>query len=334
MIRRKHLTTLLVALAATAGTVRAEVSSHPCMMALAQGSLEESRAQFSEALALFEQARKEPVCEVEAQIGMARTFNGMNEHKKAVAAAEWVLGHSDDAELLAEAQYEIGRALHKPGRRMNAGKTAAAEAYRQAVELSEGRHRGAVRALMRLYEETRQEDLLAEIQERYPDIRASTRARRMRTVTAKKKAAPPAPGEPAPGAQEPLEGGDVTVVSSRDCATRKEAAALDTWTLDLPRFCGPGTDSDTGNRPSKVDAPQPQYTEEDRKARNQGAVEFEALAGADGKIEAVRIVASVSPGLDKSALDAVCKWRFEPAEDAEGRPARYYYCGTVNFRLQ
>jgi TonB family protein len=246
-----------------------------------------------------------------------------------VTAAEWVVGHSDEPELLAEAYYEIGRALHKPGRRMTKEKTAAEEAYRQAVERSEGRHRGAIRALMRLYEETLQEDRLAEIKERFPDVRASTRAQQLRAVAPKKKPAPAAAaGEPRAG-DDPRAAG-----SSRDCSTRDAVAPPELWKLDLPRFCGPARDGDTARRPEKISAPQPQYTEEDRKARRQGAVEFEALAGADGGIEAVRIVASISPGLDEATLDAVCKWRFDPAKDAEGKPLRTYYCGAVNFRLQ
>ncbi|MEE8526333.1 MAG: TonB family protein [Thermoanaerobaculia bacterium] len=318
----KHLAIIVLALTGTAGTVRADVSSHPCMMALAQGSLEERRAQFSQALALFEQARKEPVCEIEAQIGMARTFNSMNDHKDAVIAAEWVLDHSDDPELLAEAQYEIGRALHKPGRRMTADKTAAAEAYLQAVELSEGRHRGAVRALMRLYEETRQEDRLAEIQERYPDIRASTRARQVRTVTPKKKNGPAA-GKPGP----------VVAQGSADCSTR-EAAPAEDWELDLPRFCGSGPDQETGRQPRKLSSPTPEYPEEDRKARTQGTVKFEALVGTDGEVEAVRIVEGVSPGLDAATIASACQWRWEPAEGADGQPSRFYICGTTSFRVQ
>jgi len=202
MTTRKTLACLLL-LAAFGAEAHADVTSHPCMMALAQGSLEERRAQFQQALVLFEQARKEPLCEVEAQIGLARTLNSMNEHKDALAAGEWVVDHSDDSDLLAEAYYEIGRALHKPGKRMTEDKTAAEEAYRKAVEQSEGRHRGAIRALMRLYQETRQEDRLAEIQEQHPDIRASTRAQQIRTVRAKKKPAPAAGESAAAAGKEP-----------------------------------------------------------------------------------------------------------------------------------
>jgi outer membrane biosynthesis protein TonB len=341
MTTRKTLACLLL-LAAFGAEAHADVTSHPCMMALAQGSLEERRAQFQQALVLFEQARKEPLCEVEAQIGLARTLNSMNEHKDALAAGEWVVDHSDDSDLLAEAYYEIGRALHKPGKRMTEDKTAAEEAYRKAVEQSEGRHRGAIRALMRLYQETRQEDRLAEIQELHPDIRASTRAQQLRTVTAIKEAPAPAAEEsaealgpePVPDAVKQQMLGPAVPGGSRDCSTRKAEAPPGSWELDLLRFCGPGTDNNTGRRPHKVSAVQPQYTEKDRKARTQGLLEFEALVDADGEVEAVRILRSLSPGLDESTRDAVCKWRLETVEHDDGQPTRFYWCGKVNYRLQ
>ncbi len=292
--------------------VCADVSSHPCMMALAQGSLEERRAQFDRALALFKEARKEPLCEVEAQIGMARTFNSMNDHKDALAAAGWVLEHSEDPELLAEAQYEIGRALHKPGRRKTKDKTAAEQAFLQAVEHSEGRHRGAVRALMRLYEETRQEDRLAKLQERFPEIRASTRAKQMRAVRPKKKSAPAA---------------GKLVESSLDCATKKITTS-GVWELDLPRFCGPEPEEESVSPPSPVEIPRPESPEDDETS---GTVELEVLISSEGDIEAVRISSGLSPGLDTAALDAACRSRFEPAKDAEGEPTRSYFCGAINF---
>ena len=308
---------------AVAEVAIAEVTSHPCMMAVAQGSLEERRARFPEALALFDQARQEPVCQVEAQLGMARTYNSMNDHKDAIAAARWVLANSEDPELQVEAHFEIGRALHKPGRRKTKDKQAAEAAFLQAVELSEGEHRASVRALLRLYEETRQEEKRAEFQERYPEIKASTRARQLKLVTAKKKKGGRGAGE----VWMPVEGGSV------DCATRAAAPDED-WQLELPRYCEVADDEVPGTRPKKVSAAQPQYTEADRKARVQGVVSFEARIDAEGKVEKVRILEGLSPGLDMGTVAAVCQWTFEPAKDAEGEASGSYLCGAANFALR
>ncbi len=38
-------------------------------------------------------------------------------------------------------------------------------------------------------------------------------------------------------------------------------------------------------------------------------------------------------GLDQAAVDAIKKWRFEPAT-LHGKPVAVYYNLTVNFRLQ
>jgi TonB family protein len=293
------------------------------MMAVAQGGIEERRARYPEALALFDQARQDPACRVEAQLGMARTFNSMNDHKEALAAARWVLSNTPDEELLGEAHYEIGRALHKAGKKMTKQKAAAEASYLRAVELTEGEQRAAVRALMRLYRETRREEDLAALQERFPDIRASTRAERKRLlVDLKKKRRIP---QEAPS----LEGWTVAAGGAVDCATREPTSDSE-WELDLPTNCD---DPDVELR-AKVASPSPQYTDEDRQARIQGLVQFEARVNAAGEVDVVRILDSLSPGLDTSTLAAVCLWQFEPAGETEGSSRSFYYCGTASFRLQ
>src|SRR5262249_9759915 len=61
--------------------------------------------------------------------------------------------------------------------------------------------------------------------------------------------------------------------------------------------------------------PDPEYTEEARKAKMQGSVTLEVLVRADGRVGRVRIVKGIGLGLDERAVDAVRSWRFEPARD-------------------
>lgn len=85
--------------------------------------------------------------------------------------------------------------------------------------------------------------------------------------------------------------------------------------------------------PVKTHAPQPQYTEIARKARLQGVVIVQAIIDKEGNVTNVKILKGLGMGLDQAAVDAIKKWRFQPAT-LHGKPVAVYYNLTVNFRLQ
>lgn len=85
--------------------------------------------------------------------------------------------------------------------------------------------------------------------------------------------------------------------------------------------------------PVKVNAPQPQYTEIARKARIQGVVIVQAIINKQGEVTDVKVLKGLPMGLDEAAVDAIRKWRFEPAT-LNGKPVDVYYNLTVNFTLQ
>lgn len=85
--------------------------------------------------------------------------------------------------------------------------------------------------------------------------------------------------------------------------------------------------------PVKIFAPPPQYTEEARQARVQGVVIVQAIITCDGEVSNVNVIQGLPLGLTESAVDAISRWRFEPARQ-NGRPVMVYYNLTVNFRLQ
>jgi len=84
--------------------------------------------------------------------------------------------------------------------------------------------------------------------------------------------------------------------------------------------------------PRVLYAPDPQYSEEARKAKYQGTVVLWAVIGADGRPKTLRVARSLGLGLDQQALDAVKDWRFEPAMK-DGRPVAVQINIEVNFRL-
>jgi protein TonB len=85
--------------------------------------------------------------------------------------------------------------------------------------------------------------------------------------------------------------------------------------------------------PTKLNAPDPQYTEIARKARVQGVVIVQAIISKDGRVENVKVLKGLGMGLDQAAVDAIKKWTFEPAT-LNGKPVAVYYNLTVNFRIQ
>ena len=88
------------------------------------------------------------------------------------------------------------------------------------------------------------------------------------------------------------------------------------------------------NPPVKITSPQPQYTEIARKARIQGVVIVQAIIDKRGNVTSVKLLKGLPMGLDKAAVEAIKRWRFEPATLADGRPVAVYYTLTVNFQLQ
>jgi periplasmic protein TonB len=65
--------------------------------------------------------------------------------------------------------------------------------------------------------------------------------------------------------------------------------------------------------PRPIYDPDPEYSEEARKAKFQGTVLLSAIIGPDGRPRDLRVVRSLGMGLDQKAVDAVWKWRFSPA---------------------
>jgi|SRR5579862_1760476 len=78
--------------------------------------------------------------------------------------------------------------------------------------------------------------------------------------------------------------------------------------------------------------PDPEYSQEARQAKYQGTVVLWVVIGPDGLAHDVRVSRSLGMGLDEKAVDAVRKWRFQPAEK-DGHPVAVQVNVEVNFRL-
>ena len=99
-----------------------------------------------------------------------------------------------------------------------------------------------------------------------------------------------------------------------------------------PRPAGPMRVGGDVLPPVKRHAPPPRYTEIARAARIEGTVELEAVIDSTGAVTELRVIKALPLGLDQAAVDAVRRWRFEPAT-CNGRPVAVVYSLTIRFRL-
>ena len=84
--------------------------------------------------------------------------------------------------------------------------------------------------------------------------------------------------------------------------------------------------------PRAISTPDPEYSEEARKAKYQGTCILWLIVGPDGHPRDVKVARSLGMGLDQKAIEAVRQWKFEPAMK-DGRPVAVQINVEVNFRL-
>jgi TonB family protein len=84
--------------------------------------------------------------------------------------------------------------------------------------------------------------------------------------------------------------------------------------------------------PRAIYDPEPQYSEEARKAKFQGAVVLAIIVGADGRAHDIKIARSLGMGLDEKAIEAVKQWKFLPAMK-DGQPVSVLVNVEVDFRV-
>ena len=84
--------------------------------------------------------------------------------------------------------------------------------------------------------------------------------------------------------------------------------------------------------PRAIYAPDPEFSEEARRAKYQGTVVLWVVVGSDGRPHDVRVQRSLGMGLDEKALEAIRLWRFEPGRK-DGVAVAVEVNVEFNFRL-
>jgi TonB family protein len=84
--------------------------------------------------------------------------------------------------------------------------------------------------------------------------------------------------------------------------------------------------------PKVIYQPDPEYSEEARKAKFSGTCVLWLVVGPDGKARDIRVARTLGLGLDEKAIEAVKTWRFEPGMK-DGKPVATQLNVEVTFRL-
>jgi periplasmic protein TonB len=84
--------------------------------------------------------------------------------------------------------------------------------------------------------------------------------------------------------------------------------------------------------PRAIYTPEPEFSEEARKAKYQGVVVLNIIVGVDGRVHSPRVVRSLGMGLDEKALEGVKVWKFDPSKK-DGRPVAVEMNIEVAFNL-
>jgi protein TonB len=66
--------------------------------------------------------------------------------------------------------------------------------------------------------------------------------------------------------------------------------------------------------PRAIYDPEPEFSEEARKAKYQGVCTLEVIVDATGRPTSIKVVNSLGMGLDEKAIETVKTWRFEPGK--------------------
>lgn len=84
--------------------------------------------------------------------------------------------------------------------------------------------------------------------------------------------------------------------------------------------------------PQAISTPDPDYTEEARRTKTQGTCILGLIVDAEGHPRDIRVVRGLGSGLDAKAVEAVERWRFDPAKK-DGKPVNVQISVEVSFRL-
>lgn len=100
-----------------------------------------------------------------------------------------------------------------------------------------------------------------------------------------------------------------------------------------PRAVETSAASVVDEKPVRLKAPTPRYTEAARANKIQGTVTMRVLVGADGEVKQVRVVRGLPDGLTDQAIEAARQAKFKPAMK-DGKPVPYWVLIEMDFNIR
>jgi TonB family protein len=84
--------------------------------------------------------------------------------------------------------------------------------------------------------------------------------------------------------------------------------------------------------PHPTHSPDPEFSEEARKAKYQSVVVLGGTVNPQGTFTDLCVLRGAGAGLDEKSIDTVRTWKFEPAT-LQGQPVAVYISVAVSFHL-
>ena len=101
----------------------------------------------------------------------------------------------------------------------------------------------------------------------------------------------------------------------------------------LPKNTDISAASAVDEKPVRLKAPTPRYTEAARANQIQGSVTLRVLVGADGDVKQVKVVRGLPDGLTEQAIEAARQVKFKPAMK-DGKPVPYWVVLQMEFNIR
>jgi periplasmic protein TonB len=86
-------------------------------------------------------------------------------------------------------------------------------------------------------------------------------------------------------------------------------------------------------QPACIYCPDPEYSDEARKAKYQGVVTLQITVTVDGRVLDPRVLRGPGLGLEEKTVSAVKTWRMRPCTGPNGKPVTCTAVIEVGFRL-
>jgi protein TonB len=87
-----------------------------------------------------------------------------------------------------------------------------------------------------------------------------------------------------------------------------------------------------GVYPRAIYTPDPEYDDKARKKKIEGTVTLSVIVTKEGRTADIKVVKTLTPGLDQQAMKAVSRWKFEPATQ-DGQLCPMHINVQVQFKL-